>query len=85
MKKPFIFWKGYIFSIRILPNTLIRFLPHCAVDMIKIAIPIPRSQLNRAVTESHDEIADLKEKMKVLTHQFDQMKEEIVAKVILEL
>ena len=35
------------------------------------------------MTESHDEIADLKEKMKVLTHQFDQMKEEIVAKVIM--
>ena len=29
-----------------------------------------------------DEIADLKEKMKVLTHQFDQMKEEIIAKVV---
>ena len=39
-----------------------------------------RSQLTRAVTESHDEIADLKEKMKVLTHQFDQLKEEIIAK-----
>ena len=39
-----------------------------------------RAQLTRAVTESHDEIADLKEKMKVLTHQFDQLKEEIIAK-----
>ena len=36
--------------------------------------------MTRAVTESHDEIADLKEKMKVLTHQFDQLKEEIIAK-----
>ena len=39
-----------------------------------------RAQLTRAVTESHDEVADLKEKMKVLTHQFDQLKEEIIAK-----
>ena len=39
-----------------------------------------RVQLTRAVTESHDEVADLKEKMKVLTHQFDQLKEEIIAK-----
>ena len=38
-------------------------------------------QLNKAVTESQDEIADLKEKMRALTHQFDQMKEEIIAKV----
>ena len=40
-------------------------------------------QLNKAVTESQDEIADLKEKMRALTHQFDQMKEEIIAKVTL--
>ncbi len=43
-----------------------------------------RVQLNKAVTESQDEIADLKEKMRALTHQFDQMKEEIIAKVILK-
>jgi hypothetical protein len=40
-----------------------------------------RVQLNKAVTESQDEIADLKGKMRALTHQFDQMKEEIIAKV----
>lgn len=49
---------------------------------LHLTFKLYRSQLNRAVTESQDEIADLKEKMKVLTHQFDQMKEEIVAKVI---
>ncbi|XP_023325672.1 cilia- and flagella-associated protein 58 [Eurytemora carolleeae] len=44
------------------------------------AVRTDRAHLTQAVTEAQDEIADLKEKMKVLTHQFDQMKEEIIAK-----
>lgn len=32
------------------------------------------------MTEAHDEIADLKGKLRVLSHQFDQLKEEIEAK-----
>merc|ERR1719203_433185 len=44
------------------------------------AIRNDRSQLTKCVTEGHDKIADYKEKIKVLTHQFDQLKEEIIAR-----
>ena len=36
--------------------------------------------LAKNLTEAHDEIADLKGKLRVLSHQFDQLKEEIEAK-----
>ncbi len=39
-----------------------------------------RAALARALTESRDEAADLKGKLRVLQHQFDQLKEEMVAK-----
>ena len=39
-----------------------------------------RTALNKNLTESADEISDLKGKLRVLQHQFDQLKEEMVAK-----
>ena len=39
-----------------------------------------RTGLNKSLTVSADEISDLKGKLRVLQHQFDQLKEEMVAK-----
>ena len=39
-----------------------------------------RTGLNKSLTEAHDEISDLKGKLRVLQHQFDQLKEEMVTK-----
>ena len=44
------------------------------------AVRNDRSGLARSLTEANDEIADLKGKLRVLSHQFDQLKEEIEAK-----
>ncbi|XP_076227482.1 cilia- and flagella-associated protein 58 [Nomia melanderi] len=39
-----------------------------------------RNSLNKNLTEAHDEIQELKNKLKVLSHQTEQLKEDIVAK-----
>ena len=39
-----------------------------------------RTGLNKSLTEAQDEISDLKGKLRVLQHQFDQLKEEMVTK-----
>ena len=39
-----------------------------------------RTMLNKNLTGAQDEIADLKSKLRVFQHQFDQLKEEMVAK-----
>ena len=44
------------------------------------AVRNDRTGLARSLTESQDEISDLKGKLRVLEHQFDQLKEEIEAK-----
>lgn len=47
---------------------------------VYVSVRNDRTHLGRNVTEAQDEIADLKGKLRVLTHQFDQLKEEIIAK-----
>ena len=44
------------------------------------AVRNDRTGLAKSLTESQDEIADLKGKLRVLSHQFDQLKEEVEAK-----
>ena len=44
------------------------------------AVRNDRTGLAKSLTEGHDEIADLKGKLRVLNHQFDQLKEEIETK-----
>ena len=39
-----------------------------------------RTMLTKSLTEAQDEISDLKSKLRVLQHQFDQLKEDMVAK-----
>jgi peptidoglycan hydrolase CwlO-like protein len=39
-----------------------------------------RNSLSKKLTESQDETGDLKSKLKMLNHQFDQLKEEIEIK-----
>lgn len=39
-----------------------------------------RNSLNKNLTEAYDEIQELKNKLKVLSHQTEQLKEDIVAK-----
>jgi chromosome segregation ATPase len=44
------------------------------------AVRNDRTGLAKNLTEAHDEISDLKGKLRVLSHQFDQLKEEVEAK-----
>ena len=44
------------------------------------AVRNDRTGLAKSLTEAQDEISDLKGKLRVLSHQFDQLKEEIEAK-----
>ncbi len=44
------------------------------------AVRNDRTGLSKSLTEANDEIADLKGKLRVLSHQFDQLKEEVEAK-----
>lgn len=44
------------------------------------AVRADRNQCSKSLTEAQDEIQELRNKLKVLTHQIEQLKEDIVTK-----
>lgn len=44
------------------------------------AVRAERNTCGKSLTEAHDEIQELKNKLRVLTHQIEQLKEDIVTK-----
>ena len=78
--------------VTLIQNYLELYLKHCiflsreqpafyaSVILAFQAVRNDRNSLSKKLTESQDETGDLKSKLKMLNHQFDQLKEEIEIK-----